>query len=101
MDVSSMGGFLGNLGPGENVYDAIRSEIFLQAFPKPTALHSRQLWALFGLNVVILLLCGVGIFARYKRGTAWLFMKESNGLLRPNTAMVTQVCFVSTSNLTF
>ncbi|KAM0746322.1 hypothetical protein T439DRAFT_350589 [Meredithblackwellia eburnea MCA 4105] len=88
-DLSALAGLLSNLQPGENVYDAIRQFANSQAYPEPSAVLKKEVWALFVCHAVVF----VGIFARYVRGTGWLFARDSSGLIRPNTAVATQICF--------
>mgnify|MGYP001586611533 FL=1 len=46
----------------------------------------------------ILVLSGVGLIARYRRGVAWVFAKEDSGTVRPNAAVLTQMYLVGQDN---
>ncbi|KAI5478232.1 hypothetical protein MNV49_005297 [Pseudohyphozyma bogoriensis] len=78
----------------EDIFSQVRTLINNNAFPEPSSAFKIEVWCLFVAHALVMVLSIFGVVARYWRKTGWLFAKEDNGLVRPNTAIVTQLCFM-------
>lgn len=48
----SISGFLENLSPGENVFDAMRAQVIAGAFPPPSASQRREVFVLLVIHIM-------------------------------------------------